>query len=71
MTDETPDFDISKFSGKRGRVEPTADIRQFAIFLRQAYVALVDQGFSPRETLTIIGHMIMANASSSGDSEEK
>lgn len=42
-------------------IEPSADLRQFASFLRQTYVALVAEGFGPSEALTIVGQIIAAN----------
>lgn len=41
-----------------GPTEPSADLRQMASFLRQTYVALVAEGFTITEALTIIGSII-------------
>ncbi len=38
--------------------EPSADIRQLASNLRQVYLALIREGFSPYEALAIIGHAV-------------
>lgn len=42
-------------------VEPSADLRAFASIMRQMFVALVDQGFTEQQALTIIGQAIVAN----------
>lgn len=41
-----------------GREEASADMRTMARALRDMYVALVAEGFSPSEALAIIGHAI-------------
>lgn len=38
--------------------EPSADLRQFASFLRQMYVALLNEGFVEREAFAIVGYLI-------------
>jgi hypothetical protein len=45
-----------------GPIEPAADLRQLANMLRQTYLALVQEGFTEREALAIIGQIIVANA---------
>jgi hypothetical protein len=42
--------------------EPSSDMRQLAKSLRDIYQALVLEGFTADEALTIIGHEIVANA---------
>lgn len=37
------------------KVEPSADHRSVAMYLRQMYVALIDAGFTEREAINIIG----------------
>ncbi len=41
--------------------EPSADPRLLASILRQTYMALLAEGFTQQEALTIIGHMLAAN----------
>lgn len=41
-----------------GPIEPRADLRQAANELRQMYLALIQEGFSEREALTIIGQIL-------------
>ena len=41
-------------------IEPSADMRMWASSLRQMYVALVMEGFTEPEALTIIGHVLTA-----------
>jgi len=41
--------------------EPSHDLRKMASGVRQIFVALVHEGFTPAEALTIIGTMIAAN----------
>lgn len=48
-------------STHRPPVEPSADLRQAAKALREMYIALTSEGFSPSETLVILGHAISAN----------
>lgn len=42
------------------KLEPPADIRQWANMLRQQYVAMIDAGFAPFEAAQILG-VWMAN----------
>jgi hypothetical protein len=42
--------------------EPSADLRQMASAMRQMFVALTNEGFTERQSLTIIGHLLSANA---------
>lgn len=43
-------------------VEPTADIRAAARQLHEVYVALTNTGFSERQSLTIVGHILSVHA---------
>lgn len=43
-------------------IEPSADKRQAAHELREIYVALIAEGFSEREAVAIIGHILAAGA---------
>lgn len=43
-----------------GPVEPASDLRVLASTVRQTYVALVQEGFTEREALTIIGQILAA-----------
>ena len=45
-----------------GPVEPSADLRQLANALRQAYVALTAEGFTSHEALIIVGQMLIAGS---------
>lgn len=38
--------------------EPSADLRQMASFLRQMYVALMNEGFTEEEALRITAHLL-------------
>lgn len=49
--------------------EPSADIRQLASQTRQMFVALVNEGFTERQALVIIGQMIAAAGSGDADGE--
>lgn len=40
--------------------EPSADLREFASFIRQMHVALVGQGFTEQQALVIVGQTIAA-----------
>lgn len=42
--------------------EPSADSRQLARALRDVYMALVLEGFTETQALTVIGHCLIANA---------
>lgn len=46
------------------RVEPSADKRQAAHELREIYVALVAEGFTVHESLTIIGQILASGTAS-------
>lgn len=43
-------------------VEPSAEIRQLAKNLRQIYLALIREGFTPPEALAIIGHAVQGGS---------
>lgn len=43
-----------------GPIEPSADIRAFALHMRQVYLALVGQGFTEPQAMAIIGTTIAA-----------
>lgn len=43
------------------RIEPTADQRAFARVMRQTYAALILEGFTEAQALTLIGHLLAAN----------
>jgi hypothetical protein len=45
-----------------GPIEPTADQRVMAATLRGIYLALMQEGFTEHEALTIIGQLLAANA---------
>ncbi len=47
-------------------VEPSADLRRYAHFLRQMFVALTEQGFSEQQALAVVGHVIHANLAGGG-----
>lgn len=49
------------------KTEPTAVMRQFAGGLWQMYTALVDEGFSQQEALTILGQVLAANMGRGGE----
>jgi hypothetical protein len=42
-------------------VEPSSDIRIAASQLRQIYIALMQEGFTTQEALTIIGQILATN----------
>lgn len=44
-----------------GQTEPSADLRELANGLHQAFIALTREGFTEQQALTIIGHMLAAN----------
>ncbi len=44
-----------------GPMEPNADMRTFAANLRQMYVAMTNEGFTPNEALTVIGTVLSAS----------
>jgi hypothetical protein len=41
----------------RGKREPSADIRQAAAAMHEVFTALVDEGFSEKQALVIVGQM--------------
>jgi hypothetical protein len=43
-------------------IEPSADTRVFAKQLRQLYLALLDEGFSEAQTMSMLGQMMTAAA---------
>lgn len=45
-----------------GPVEPSADLRDLAHALFETYTALVNQGFTEQQALTIVGQMLTAGA---------
>lgn len=47
-----------------GPIEPSADLREAASNLRQMYLALTYEGFTPSEALTIVGQILGANGGS-------
>jgi hypothetical protein len=47
---------------ENGPIEPSADLRQMAATLHGMYVALMQEGFTEREALVIIGQILAANA---------
>ena len=51
-----------------GPVEPSADLREVASFWRQTYVALINEGFTEREAVAILGHIIAAAIGQAGSS---
>lgn len=42
-------------------IEPSADLRNAANFLRQMFTALINEGFTEQQALTIVGQAIQAN----------
>lgn len=48
-----------------GPIEPSADLRQLASFLRQTFLALVQEEFTEQQALVIIGQILAANGGSS------
>ena len=51
-----------------GPMEPRADLRAAANELRQMFIALTSEGFSPPEALVIIGTIIAAGMQHGGQS---
>lgn len=45
-----------------GPREPSADLRMLAATLRQAYLALVAEGFTQAQALTVVGQILAAAA---------
>lgn len=41
-------------------IEPSADLRTFASFIRQMHIALVCEGFTEQQALVIVGQTIAA-----------
>jgi hypothetical protein len=50
---------------ERPPVEPSADLRMLASFLRQTFLALIAEGFTEHQALVIVGQMIAANTGES------
>ncbi|MEU8136592.1 hypothetical protein [Streptodolium elevatio] len=46
--------------------EPAADLRQMASQLRQMFVALMNEGFTEKQALVIIGQCIAAGTAQGG-----
>ncbi len=44
-----------------GPIEPPAELRQMAKMIRQVYLSLMQEDFTEKEALTIIGHILAAN----------
>ncbi len=44
-------------------IEPSADLRQMASAMRQAYIALTSEGFTEQQALIIIGQIIAGGGS--------
>lgn len=42
------------------KIEPNADMRQWAVMVRQAHEALIDEGFSRDEASILVGQLIRA-----------
>lgn len=51
----------------RPKTEPNAELRQLASVMWQTYVALIDEGFTEQQALTIIGQMLAAGANGGTD----
>jgi hypothetical protein len=49
-------------AGPAWKREPSADIRQAAATIHQIYTGLVDEGFTERQALIIVGQILAANA---------
>ena len=49
-----------------GPIEPAAFLREAASFWRQTYIALINEGFTEREAVAILGHIIAAGMSQGG-----
>jgi len=47
-------------------MEPAAEIRRLANAVRQVYVALINEGFSEAQALTVVGQILIANAGKAG-----
>ncbi len=46
-------------------IESSADLRQMASAMRQAYIALTSEGFTEQQALTIVGQIISASGGGS------
>lgn len=55
----------SAFFGNRPKREPSAEMRAAARSVHELYTALTDEGFTSREALTILGHMLSASIAAS------
>lgn len=49
-----------------GPIEPSADLREFALHLRQMYVALTLEGFTEQQAMVIIGTTLAATFGKGG-----
>lgn len=47
-------------------IEPSADLRRGAKDLRQLFIALVNEDFTEKQALAIIGHVISAGSQNGG-----
>lgn len=43
-------------------MEPAAELRQMANAVRQLFIALINEGFTEGQALTIVGQVIIANS---------
>lgn len=50
------------------KTEPTAELRTLASVLWQMHVALIDEGFTEMQALTILGHVVAANSGQGNNS---
>lgn len=61
------DDDFNKTSVPEIRlIEPSADLRKAAKDLRQMFIALVNEDFSEKQALAIIGHILAAGSQNGG-----
>lgn len=51
-------------------MEPSANLRQFASAARQMFIALVNEGFTERQALSIVGTAIAASINSAGGADK-
>jgi hypothetical protein len=51
-------------------VEPSAEIRQLAHFLREMHVALLEEGFSEKQALLILGQTLAAGMAANQSDDE-
>jgi hypothetical protein len=49
-----------------GPIEPAADLRTMANMIRQAFLALLQEGFTEHQALVIVGQLVTANSSGGG-----